>query len=182
MLRRLERLEEYFLESLLAIMTLVTFAQVVARYVFNYSFVWALEFTDVIFAWFIFIGASYGVRTSVHIGIDALVRLMGPTAARWVGSVAAGLCVLYSCILAVGGWQYVSRLFEFGVYMQDLPIQQWVPKVVLPIGFALLALRFFIVFLKIASGTGARLLGDEAEDALKLQDELGADAQGGDAS
>ena len=28
-------------------MTLVTFTQVVARYVFNYSFVWALELVDV---------------------------------------------------------------------------------------------------------------------------------------
>lgn len=181
MLRRLERLEEYFLEFLLASMTLITFGQVIARYVFNYSFVWALELTDVIFAWFIFLGASYGVRASVHIGIDALVRMMGPAAARWVGSVAAALCVLYSGILALGGWQYLSRLYEFGVYMQDLPIQQWVPKIVLPIGFGLLALRFFIVFLKIASGTGASLLGDEAKDALKLQEELGAEAQGGGA-
>lgn len=173
MLHRLERLEEYFLEFLLASMTLITFGQVIARYVFNYSFVWALELTDVIFAWFIFLGASYGVRASVHIGIDALVRMMGPSAARWVGSVAAALCVLYSGILALGGWQYLSRLYEFGVYMQDLPIQQWVPKIVLPVGFGLLALRFFIVFVKIASGTGASLLGDEAKDALKLQEELG---------
>lgn len=171
-MRWLERLEEYFLEFLLAAMTLISFAQVIARYVFNYSFVWALELTDLVFAWFIFMGASYGVRVSVHIGIDALVKLMGPRLGRWVGSLAAALCVVYSCILALGGWQYVSRLFEFGVYLQDLPIQQWVPKIVLPIGFALLALRFFIVFVKIASGSGAHLLGDEAEDALKLQDEI----------
>ncbi|HQU51089.1 MAG TPA: TRAP transporter small permease subunit, partial [Casimicrobiaceae bacterium] len=43
-------------------MTVVTFVQVVARYVFNYSFVWALELTGVMFAWLIFVGMSYGVR------------------------------------------------------------------------------------------------------------------------
>ncbi len=52
-------------------MTLLTFIQVVARYVFNYSFVWALELNGVLFAWLIFIGMSYGVRVGAHIGIDA---------------------------------------------------------------------------------------------------------------
>ena len=38
-----ERLEEGLIAFLLAAMTLLTFVQVIARYVFNYSFVWALE-------------------------------------------------------------------------------------------------------------------------------------------
>ena len=51
----LERLEEGFIALLLAAMTLITFGQVVARYIFNYSFTWALELTGVLFAWLIFI-------------------------------------------------------------------------------------------------------------------------------
>ncbi|HRA78729.1 MAG TPA: TRAP transporter small permease subunit, partial [Burkholderiaceae bacterium] len=35
-------------------MTLITFVQVVARYVFNYSFVWALELTTFLFGGLIF--------------------------------------------------------------------------------------------------------------------------------
>ena len=66
-------------------MTLVTFTQVIARYVFNYSFVWALELTGVMFAWLIFIGMSYGVRVGAHIGVDALVKALGPRTARVVG-------------------------------------------------------------------------------------------------
>lgn len=172
-MRWLERLEEYFLELLLAGMTLVTFAQVVARYVFNYSFTWAMELTYIIFAWFIFIGASYGVRAGVHIGIDALVKKLGPGAARSVGVVAAGLCVIYSLILALGGWQYLARLYEVGIYLQDLPVKQWVPRIVLPVGFILLALRFLVILVKLLQGKEARLLGDEAEDALKMREDLG---------
>ena len=55
----------------------VAFVQVVARYVFNYSFVWALELNGVLFALADLLGMSYGVRVGAHIGIDALV-----TAAR----------------------------------------------------------------------------------------------------
>ena len=68
MLRVLERLEEGLIALLLTVMTLITFTQVVARYVFNYSFVWALELNTFLFAWLIFLGAAYGVREGAHIG------------------------------------------------------------------------------------------------------------------
>ena len=57
-MRWFERLEEGLIAVLMAAMTLLTFAQVVARYVFNYSFTWALELTGVMAAWLIFIGMS----------------------------------------------------------------------------------------------------------------------------
>ena len=66
-MRWFDKLEESLLALLMAAMTLVTFVQVVARYVFNYSFVWAMEFTGVLFAWLIFVGMSYGVLSLIHI-------------------------------------------------------------------------------------------------------------------
>ena len=85
----------------MAAMTLIAFIQVVARYVFNYSFVWALELNGVLFAWLIFIGMSYGVRVGAHIGIDAVVRLLGPRAARAVGMVGGGAVHRLRAIVAV---------------------------------------------------------------------------------
>ena len=75
-MRWIERLEEGLLAFLLAVMVSITFMQVIARYIFNYSFVWALEVTTVLFAWLIFIGMSYGVRVGAHIGVDALVKTL----------------------------------------------------------------------------------------------------------
>src|SRR3546814_6097842 len=69
-----ERLEEGLIALLLASMTLVTFGQVIARYVFNYSVVWALELSTFLFGGLIFLGISYGVRVTAHIGVDALVK------------------------------------------------------------------------------------------------------------
>ena len=170
-MRWLGFLEEALVILLMAAMTLVTFMQVVARYVFNYSFVWALELTGVMFAWLIFVGMSYGVRVGVHIGVDALVKSLGPRAARIVGSIAAVLCIVYSVIFAWGGWQYVSKMHDVGILMQDIPIQQWIPRAVLPVGFALLAFRFAQVLWQLVTGKEAHLVGDEAEDALKLKDD-----------
>ena len=169
-MRWLERLEEGLVAFLMAAMTLTAFVQVVARYVFNYSFVWALELNTVFFAWLIFVGMSYGVRVGAHIGIDALVRTLRPPAARAVAMVAAALCVVYALIVLVGGWQYVRKMYDVGIEMQDLPIPQWVPRLVLPLGFALLALRFAEAFVRLARGETTQLLHDEAEEALKLRE------------
>ncbi len=171
-MRWLERLEEWLISFLLAAMTLVTFMQVIARYIFNYSFVWALELNGVMFGWLIFIGMSYGVRVGAHIGVDAFVKSLSSGAARIVGMLAASMCILYALIVTIGGYQYVMKMYDVGILMQDMPIQQWIPRAVVPLGFGLLAFRFAQVFYQLATGQKATLLGDEVKDALKLrQDE-----------
>lgn len=177
-MRWLERLEEGLIAFLMAAMTLVTFVQVVARYVFNYSFVWALELNTVFFAWLIFVGMSYGVRVGAHIGIDAVVRLLRPATARAVGIVGALLCIVYSLIVLVGGWLYVAKMVDIGIDMQDLPIQQWIPRIVVPLGYALLALRFGQALVRLWRGEATSLLHDEAKEALKLRDGPGGVALG----
>lgn len=169
-MRWLEHLEEGLVAFLMAGMTVVTFVQVVARYVFNYSFVWALELTGVMFAWLIFVGMSYGVRVGAHIGVDALVKSLRSGAKRAVGMIAALLCFVYASIFAFGGFQYVRKMHDVGILMQDIPIEQWIPRIVLPLGFALLAFRFAQLLVRLATGREAHLLGDEAEDALKLRE------------
>nr|HET7860535.1 TRAP transporter small permease [Caldimonas sp.] len=177
-MRWLERLEEGLIAFLMAALTLTSFIQVVARYVFNYSFVWALELNTVFFAWLIFVGMSYGVRVGAHIGIDAVVRTLRPRAARIVGMVGAALCVAYALIVLVGGWRYVVKMYDVGIEMQDLPIAQWIPRIVLPLGFALLALRFGQAFVRLWRGESTSLLHDEAAEALKLRDGPGGVALG----
>lgn len=174
-MRWLEHFEEGLIAFLMAAMTVVTFMQVVARYVFNYSFVWALELTGVMFAWLIFTGMSYGVRVGAHIGVDAVVKSLSAGAARVVGMIAAVLCIIYASIVFVGGFIYVRKMYDIGILMQDLPIQQWIPRIILPLGFALLALRFLQVLYRLAKGGEAHLLGDEAKEALKLKQDEAAE-------
>lgn len=175
-MRWLEHLEEGLIIFLMAAMTLITFMQVVARYIFNYSFVWALEVVGVMFAWLIFAGMSYGVRVGAHIGVDALVKAVPAAAARVMALIAAALCIVYAVIVTVGGYLYVAKMYDVGILMQDVPIEQWIPRLILPVGFALLALRFAQVLYRLATGKEAHLLGDEAKDALKLRVE---EAEGG---
>ncbi len=179
-LRWLGALEEWFIAAILAVMTSVTFTQVVARYIFNYSFVWALELVTYLFAWLIFLGMAYGVRVGSHIGVDALVKALKPGPARVVGAVAALCCIVYSVIGLIGGSVYVKKMYDVGIMAQDLPVAQWIPRLVLPFGYALLTIRFSELFYRVVSGRERGLhLADEAAEALKLKAEehLGDDGE-----
>ena len=170
MFRWLDHFEEWLIAALLGAMTAITFGQVVARYVFNYSFVWALELVTYLFGALIFLGMAYGVRVGSHIGVDALVKTMRPAGVRIVGAIATLLCLVYSCIGLYGSVVYIEKMREIGILAQDLPIEQWIPRSVLAIGFALMTLRFAIALYRIMTGTQAGLrLSDEAAEALKLK-------------
>jgi C4-dicarboxylate transporter DctQ subunit len=172
-----ERLEEGLIALLLALMTLITFAQVVARYVFNYSFVWALELVTFLFGGLIFLGMAYGVRVGAHIGVDVLVKQLSPPRARVIGIVASLLCMAYAAIVFIGAWTYVGKMYEIGILAQDMPIPQWVPRMVLPLGFALLFVRFGQALVRLLRGEEVHLVGDEAEEAIRQGE---ADFRGGD--
>ena len=54
-----DRIEENLIAVILGTMALLTFANVVARYVFNSNIFWALELTVFLFAWLVLLGATY---------------------------------------------------------------------------------------------------------------------------
>jgi C4-dicarboxylate transporter DctQ subunit len=108
----IDRFEENFIAILLAIITLVAFAQVIARYGFNTGWSGALEFQRLLFAWLILFGMSHGVKKSSHLGVDALIRLLPQKAFR-VAAIFGAVCVLlYALILINGVW---LKLFGAGV-------------------------------------------------------------------
>jgi C4-dicarboxylate transporter DctQ subunit len=166
----LDRLEEIIVIVMLAAMTLLTFVQVVLRYVFNSGFTWALEMTTIFFAAMIFFGISYGVRVGAHIGVDALVSRLPSGPRRATSIVVVLLCLLYAGIVIYGSYGYVMKMRSVHVEMEDLPIEVWMVRSLLPLGYALLSFRFLQVLWALATGRSDSLhLGDEAAEALKLK-------------
>lgn len=164
----INRLEEALVAFLLAAMTIVTFTQVVLRYVFNAGFVWALELTIFLFAWLVLLGMSYGVRVGSHIGVDLLVKNLPPLHAKVVGLISIALCMFYASVMTVGGYQDIDLLLLIGIEAEDLPIPLWIPKLILPVGFALLFVRFAQAGWHLLTGKGSGLhLADEADEAIE---------------
>jgi len=165
--RAVNALEEGVIALLFAAMTLVTFSQVVARYVFNTGVVWALELTVYLFAWLVLFGMSYGVKVHAHLGVDAFVKLFPSRTQRIFALLAVAAALVYGAILLIGSWQYVWKLFRIGIEAEDLPIPQWVPMAILPIGVALLMFRVGQAGLGIWRGEERSLVADEARHTIE---------------
>ncbi len=163
----INRLEESFIALLMAVMTLFTFLQVILRYIFNSGIIWAQEFTIFVFAWLVLFGMSYGVRVGAHIGVDLAVRALPPLGRKIAGFIAVGLCLVYAGLLGWGGWETLDLLLMIGIEAEDVPVPLWVPTLILPVGYALLFIRFLQVAWGLITGRLDGLnLADEAKDAI----------------
>ncbi|GFE64079.1 TRAP transporter small permease [Litoreibacter roseus] len=101
-----DTIEETIISVLLGLMTILTFANVVARYVFNSNILWALELTVFMFAWLVLLGASYAVKKTAHLGVDAILNLVSPATRRILGLMAAFACVSFAFLMFKGAWDY----------------------------------------------------------------------------
>lgn len=104
--RAVDGVERTAIAVLLGLMTLVTFANVVLRYLFNSSLIWGLEVTLILFAWLVLFGISYGVKVTAHLGVDAILNLVRPGPRRIMTLVAGVCCLVYAMLLMKGAWDY----------------------------------------------------------------------------
>jgi len=175
------KFEEGFLSLLLVSMTLLVFAEVVARFGFNAGIHWAQEVTLLLAAWFVLFGASYGVKVGAHIGVDVFVKMFPHNTHRYITLVAIGLCLVYCGLFLYGSWIYLSKMKMIGIELEDLPIPKWIPMSILVIGFVLLILRFLQLGWKVIKDEAEGFhFADEAEESMEIAKELQETALGGD--
>lgn len=108
----MDTLEETFIASILGVMTLITFANVVARYVFNANILWALEVTVFLFAWLVILGASYALKKTAHLGVDVVINIMPPSIRRVFGLLAGLTVVAFSFLMFKGAWDVWANFAE----------------------------------------------------------------------
>ena len=104
--RVVNNIEETLIAIILGLMTVITFANVIARYVFNANILWALETTVFLFAWLVLLGASYCVKTHAHLGVDVLLNAVSPPVRRMLAIFSVGACLAFSLLLLIGSWNY----------------------------------------------------------------------------
>lgn len=104
--RIVDRIEQVFIATLLGLMTLVTFANVVLRYGFGDSLLWGLEVTLILFAWLVLFGISYGFKITAHLGVDAVLNLISRGPRRALVLLSALCCIAYGGLMLKGAWDY----------------------------------------------------------------------------
>ncbi len=142
-LNLLHRAEDGLLILALVSMLLMALAQIFLRNFFDSGFLWAESFLRIMVLWVAMLGAMVATRERNHISIDLLSRLLPPKLflplrilAQLFAVVVCGVAAWY-CLEYVG-YEYEDETIAFA----EVPV--WVCQAILPVGFAVMALRFLI--------------------------------------
>lgn len=104
--RFVDTFEESAIAALLGMMTLLTFTNVIMRYVFNNSIIWSLEVVTAMFAWLVLFGLSYGFKVTAHLGVDAVTNMLSPALQKTVALIVGAFCIFYAMLILKGSWDY----------------------------------------------------------------------------
>lgn len=106
------KLEEYLAITLLVLMSLATFTNVLARYLFSSPIAWAEEFSRYTFIWLVFISAVVATAQNRQIVIDTVVAVL-PQRVRTICQALADMVVLIlMAIMIYYGWVMASAATE----------------------------------------------------------------------
>ena len=158
-------------------------------YVFNDNILWALEATVFLFAWLVLLGASYGVKKTLHIGVDVVIKAVPAPVAKVLTFLAWLACVAFAVLLLKGAWdywapfageqawyetndipmpeflQFMANTFNEGERYEKIP--KFIPYFVLPVSMALLVFRFLQTGWYLYTGQQSMLIAShEAEEML----------------
>lgn len=131
------------LVGLMASMALLVIANVLARYVFNHSFVWAEELSRYMMIWVGFLGAGLVLRVGAHIAVDVFQDLLPRRAAQAVRVLVLAVLAVSLVSMLWLGVQYVQ--FAWG---QETPVLNWnfgLVYLAIPIGAALMLVHLALI-------------------------------------
>lgn len=146
LLRIINGVEDGLLVLMLATMVVLAVAQIAWRNFFGAGISWADPLLRTLVLWVALSGAVIASRTDNHIRIDFFTRYFSiktfAALQRLVYLFSASVCALIAWHAA----RFVHMEHEFGA-IAFAGIPTWVTALIIPIGFFLMALRYFLLFL-----------------------------------
>jgi len=120
----------------------VAFTNVVARYAFDASLVWATELTIFLFLWSAFFGAAYCFKKDAHIAVTVVLDIMPSKIAKMMLLISHTVTITFLLAIAYYGYEYLFLLIELderSIDLWDLPM--WYIYLVIPVAFFFSAYR-----------------------------------------
>jgi TRAP-type C4-dicarboxylate transport system permease small subunit len=112
--RRAEALLGVAASAILLFMMLLTFVDVVGRYVFNRPLAGAFEVTELSLVILIFAGLPLVSYADEHVTMDFIDRVLPPRARRWLERAVQAGCGLFLGLLAWLVWLKADRIRAYG--------------------------------------------------------------------
>jgi tripartite ATP-independent transporter DctM subunit len=86
--------------------TVILFAGVVSRYVFNSPIIWTDELANLLFLWLSMIGTVVALRGNGHMRLTTLVNWVRPGLGKWFNSIAALVVIAFVIEILLPAYEY----------------------------------------------------------------------------
>lgn len=137
----LQYLEEIILALALAVMTVISFANILSRNFANMSLSFTEEITINLFVLITFVGTAVGVRRYAHLSFTLLFDKGGEGMKKIIIVFATLAGILLFGVLFWYGTQMVLFQMNIGQKTPSLGMPQWILSMSLPIGALLCVIR-----------------------------------------
>ena len=145
MQKALSNLEEILCVLLLSLMSILAFANVIFRYGFHMPLAFTEELTTGMLVLLTFIGAGIAAKRDSHLGLSLLTDFFPPALQRAAQFVGAIMAVIFCGIIAYYGIGFTQHAYNGGQLSGGMQWPEWIYNSYVPIGAALLTLRFFLI-------------------------------------
>lgn len=146
LIKLINRLEDTFLVTLVAVMVVLAVSQIVYRNLFDGGVSWIDPLLRVLVLWVALAGAVIASRTDNHIRIDYFTRYFSPGFRALVQRLVYLFCI---CVCSLVSWhaaRFVLSEYEYET-IAFAGVPAWMTALIIPLGFSLMALRYLALLI-----------------------------------
>ena len=145
------RLEDILLVLIVVMMILLAGYQIILRNFFDSGISWSDPLLRIAVLWVGLLGAMAATRDNNHIKIDLITKGVPEMGRRVIESISHLFSAAVCGIIAYHAARFVEMEYQDGMTaFADVPA--WACEIIMPIGFGIMALRFFFNFISRAVG------------------------------
>ena len=146
LIRVINRLEDWLLVSMLAVMVVLAVTQIIYRNVAGGGVAWIDPLLRLLVLWVALSGAVIASRTDNHIRIDFFARYISGKYYIYIKRIVHAYCVIICAVIAWYSVSFVRMDYEYGTEA-FAGVPAWITELIIPIAFGMMAFRYFLLFL-----------------------------------
>lgn len=145
---RIARLEEFIMAVGVILMAVNTIANVISRFIFNHSIIFAEELNSTFILLVTFAGIGYAARHGRHIRMSAIYDTLPDKLRKILMTVIVAVTAIFMLFLAYYSVQYIYNVYSKGRIMPALGIPVYIIYLWVPIGFFITGIQYLLTTIK----------------------------------
>lgn len=146
--RRIAKLEEVIMAVGVILMAVNTIVNVISRFIFNHSIIFAEELNSTFILLVTFAGIGYAARYGRHIRMSAIYDHLPDKARKILMTIIVAVTAFFMLFLAYYAVQYIFHVYSKGRIMPALGVPVYIIYLWVPVGFFITGVQYVLTTVK----------------------------------